>query len=99
MLIVADELGGGSAGCKVGRTDGSTITVNAKTVIIAIGGYAASSDLVYKYSKAYLAFGIAGVGNDHLDLLGNVCEILEDEDALEQPKKTTDPSYVLAHLQ
>ena len=23
--------------------------------------------------KAYLVFGIAGVGNDHLDPLGNVC--------------------------
>lgn len=49
--------------------------------------------------KAYLVFGIAGVGNDHLDLLGNVCEILEDEDALEQLKKTTDLNYILAHLQ
>ena len=49
--------------------------------------------------KAYLVFGIAGVGNDHLDLLGNVCEILEDEDALEQLKKTTDMNYVLEHLQ
>ena len=38
-------------GCVAERTDGSTITVNAKTVIIATGGYAASSDLVYKYSN------------------------------------------------
>ena len=49
--------------------------------------------------KAYLVFGIAGVGNDHLDLLGNVCEILEDEDALEQLKTTSDLNYVLEHLQ
>ena len=49
--------------------------------------------------KAYLVFGIAGVGNDHLDLLGNVCEILEDEDALEQLKTTSDRNYVLEHLQ
>ena len=49
--------------------------------------------------KAYLVFGIAGVGNDHLDLLGNVCEILEDEDALEQLKTTSDMNYVLEHLQ
>ena len=38
-------------GCVAERTDGSTITVNAKTVIIATGGYAASSDLVYTYSN------------------------------------------------
>ena len=38
-------------GCVAERTDGSTITVNAKTVIIATGGYAASSDLVYQYSN------------------------------------------------
>ena len=38
-------------GCVAERTDGSIITVNAKTVIIATGGYAASSDLVYKYSN------------------------------------------------
>ena len=52
-----------------------------------------------KNKKAYLVFGIAGVGNDHLDLLGNVCEILEDEDALEQLKTTSDMNYVLEHLQ
>lgn len=38
-------------GCIAERTDGSTITVNAKSVILATGGYAASSDLVYKYSN------------------------------------------------
>ena len=29
--------------------------------------------------KAYLIFGIAGVGDAHLDLLAHVCEVLEDE--------------------
>lgn len=42
---------GSVSGCVAERADGSTITVNAKTVIIATGGYAASSDLVYKYSN------------------------------------------------
>ena len=28
--------------------------------------------------KAYLIFGIAGVGDAHLDLLAHVCEVLED---------------------
>ena len=47
-LTVGDD--GAVNGCVAERTDGSTITVNAKTVILATGGYAASSDLVYKYS-------------------------------------------------
>ena len=49
--------------------------------------------------KAYLIFGIAGVGDAHLDLLAHVCEVLEDEEALETMKKTTDTAFVLAHLQ
>lgn len=49
--------------------------------------------------KAYLIFGIAGVGDAHLDLLAHVCEVLEDEEALEMMKKTTDTAFVLAHLQ
>ena len=48
-LTVGDD--GAVNGCIAERTDGSTITVNAKSVIIATGGYAASSDLVYKYSN------------------------------------------------
>lgn len=48
-LTVGDD--GAVNGCVAERTDGSTITVNAKTVILATGGYAASSDLVYKYSN------------------------------------------------
>ena len=48
-LTVGDD--GAVNGCIAERTDGSTITVNAKSVILATGGYAASSDLVYKYSN------------------------------------------------
>lgn len=49
--------------------------------------------------KAYLVFGIAGVGDEHLDLLANVCNILEDEDALEQMKTTPDVDLLLSKLQ
>ena len=49
--------------------------------------------------KAYLIFGIAGVGDAHLDLLAHVCEVLEDEEALEIMKKTPDIKFVLTHLQ
>ena len=49
--------------------------------------------------KAYLIFGIAGVGDAHLDLLAHVCEVLEDEEALEMMKKTPYINFVLTHLQ
>ena len=38
-------------GCVAERSDGSTVTVTAKSVIITTGGYAANSDLVYEYSN------------------------------------------------
>ncbi|MGN0662600.1 MAG: PTS mannitol transporter subunit IICBA [Faecalibacterium sp.] len=49
--------------------------------------------------KAYLIFGIAGVGDEHLDLLANVCNLLEDEDALEALKSTRDLDLVMSKLQ
>lgn len=49
--------------------------------------------------KAYLVFGIAGVGDEHLDLLGNVCNVLEDEEALETMKTTADIDYLMSKLQ
>lgn len=49
--------------------------------------------------KAYLVFGIAGVGDEHLDLLGNVCNVLEDEEALEAMKTSSDVDFLLSKLQ
>ena len=40
--------------------------------------------------KAYLVIGIAGVGDQHLELLARVSEALEDEQVLEKLKTTTD---------
>lgn len=48
-LTLAED--GSVNGCIAERTDGSKITVNAKTVILATGGYAAGSELVYQYSN------------------------------------------------
>ena len=49
--------------------------------------------------KAYLIFGIAGVGDAHLDLLGKICTILEDEDVLDAMKTTNDVDFLLSKLQ
>lgn len=44
--------------------------------------------------KAYLVFGIAGVGDDHLDLLAKISERLEDETLVEKLKNTKDVDFV-----
>lgn len=48
--------------------------------------------------KAQLVFGIAGVGDEHLDLLANLCTVLEDEARLETLKTTDDIEWVLEQL-
>ncbi len=48
--------------------------------------------------KAYLIFGIAGVGDEHLELLSHICDILEEEETLETMKSTKDIDYLLSKL-
>lgn len=48
--------------------------------------------------KAQLVFGIAGIGDEHLDLLSKLCELLEDEEKLEELKQTKDVDWVLEQL-
>lgn len=48
--------------------------------------------------KAQLIFGIAGVGDEHLEILANICTMLEDEKVLEELKTTKDIDWVLSHL-
>lgn len=48
--------------------------------------------------KAQLVFGIAGIGDEHLDLLAKICEMLEDEEVLEKLKTTADVNWVLERL-
>lgn len=45
--------------------------------------------------KAQLVFGIAGVGDEHLDLLANISNSLEDEDLLEELKNTNDVDLII----
>ncbi len=48
--------------------------------------------------KAQLVFGIAGIGDEHLDLLQKICAALEDEDVLEKMKTTNDIAWILEQL-
>lgn len=49
--------------------------------------------------KAQLVFGIAGIGDEHLDLLQKICESLEDEDVMEKMKTTDDVAWILEQLE
>lgn len=44
--------------------------------------------------KAYLVFGIAGKGDEHLEVLASICQVLEDEEVLEKMKTTTDVAWI-----
>lgn len=48
--------------------------------------------------KAELVFGIAGIGDEHLDLLSKLCTLLEDPVRLETLKTTGDVDWVLEQL-
>jgi len=45
-------------------------------------------------NPVYLVVGIAGVGNEHLMILSNLAEIVEDEDKVELLRRTNDVDYV-----
>ena len=48
--------------------------------------------------KAQLVFGIAGIGDEHLDLLSKICSVLEDEEVLNKMKTTSDQDWIMEHL-
>jgi len=48
--------------------------------------------------KAYLVFGIAGAGGEHLQVLANVARALEDEEVVERMRTTTDVDWLLQIL-
>ena len=52
----------------------------------------------FGYEKAQLVFGIAGIGDEHLEILSNLCSMLEDPDRLEKLKTTRDVNWVLEQL-
>lgn len=48
--------------------------------------------------KAQLVFGIAGIGDEHLDLLAKIAGCLEDAEVLEKMKTTDDIDWILEKL-
>lgn len=49
--------------------------------------------------KAYLVFGIAGIGNEHLDLLAKIGTVIEEEENLDKLKQATNPEEILKMFQ
>jgi mannitol PTS system EIIA component len=47
---------------------------------------------------AYLVIGIAATSNEHIGVLSNLAEIVEDADAAEQFARTTDPASIMERL-
>jgi len=45
-------------------------------------------------NTVYLVVGIAGVGNEHLMILSNLAEIVEDEEKIKQLSQTSDIDYI-----
>lgn len=45
--------------------------------------------------KAQLVIGIAGVGDEHIEILGQITKAACEEDVLEELKKTKDVDYIL----
>ena len=48
--------------------------------------------------KAQLVFGIAGIGDEHLDLLGKIAGTLDNPEVLEKMKTTDDVDWILETL-
>ncbi len=48
--------------------------------------------------KAYLVIGIAASSDEHVGVLANLAEALEDEDIIEQLTQTSDPGVIMTYL-
>lgn len=48
--------------------------------------------------KAYLIIGIAASSDDHIGVLSNLAEVIEDEAMTQRLSQTSDPALILAEL-
>ena len=71
---------------------------SGKSMEAIINRYAPEADATYVREKAYLVFGIAGAGGEHLQVLANVARALEDEEVVERMRTTTDVDWLLQIL-
>ncbi len=69
---------------------------NVKSTAITMLQYPEGVD--FGDEKAQLVFGIAGIGDEHLDLLGKIAGTLDDPEVLEKMKTTDDVDWILEIL-
>ncbi len=50
-------------------------------------------------NEAHLVIGLAAVGEDHIDILAALADVLQDEDICKELWTTTDPKVILDALQ
>jgi PTS system mannitol-specific IIC component len=48
----------------------------------------------FEGETVYLVFGIAGKGEEHLELLSKICSVLEKEEILEEMRHSNDPEFL-----
>ena len=86
VTLTTDESGKVN-GCVAERTDGSKVTVTAKSVILTTGGYAANSDLVLQYSNGAITTKLTSCATsstgDGLALAENVGGLLKNLDQIQ----------------
>jgi mannitol/fructose-specific phosphotransferase system IIA component len=48
--------------------------------------------------RAYLVIGIAAAADEHLSILANLAEVIEDPDAADELVRATDPQQIVERL-
>ena len=48
--------------------------------------------------KAYLVIGIAATSDEHMSILANLAEVIEDPESAEQLAQTSDPNFLVSRL-
>ena len=74
---------------KISAFSSGSVAANA---VVVLPQYPEGVD--FDGEKAYLLFGIAGKGNEHLEVLVSICKVLEDESVPEKMKTTDDVAWI-----
>jgi PTS system mannitol-specific IIA component len=48
--------------------------------------------------KVFLVIGIAAIGDEHVEVLSRLAEVIDQEESLAQLLQTTDPDVIIQHL-
>jgi len=74
------------------KIDGLDVLKKIKKTGISVLQFPEGVD--FEGETAYLVIGIAGLGNEHLKVLANLSEMIEDDDNAEKLRTTDDLDYI-----